>query len=305
MLLGFGVPVAGSWATPDNQVRVARRAEALGYHSLWTFQRLLVPADPDPRAGAPVYRSVLDPLVTLGFLAGQTSRVRLGVAVVNLPFQPPPLLAKQLASLDVLCGGRLDVGLGNGWMPQELQAVGVPPRQRGARAEEYLQLLHALWADEVVDFHGRFYQVDAARMEPKPRQRPHPPLLLGGTAEPVLRRAGRLADGWVSGSTFDLRRLGAAIDVVRQAARDAGRDPEALRFVCRGVVRVRPAGAADRAPLSGSFDEIRGDLDGLRAQGVTELFVDLNFDPEVGSPDADPAASLRRAEAVLEALAPA
>src|SRR5215207_6001858 len=300
MELGFGVPVAGAWATPTNQVRVARRAEELGYRSLWTFQRLVVPEVPDERSGAPYYQQVQDAVVPLAFLAGQTSRIRLGTAVLIVPFFPPALLAKQLATLDIVSEGRLEVGLGIGWSRTEYAAFG----RRGARAEEFLAALRALWTGEVASYQGEFYRLPPARMAPKPVQRPHPPLLLGGTARPALRRAGRLADGWVSGSTADLTRIGESIEVVRAAAREAGRDPERLRFVCRGAVKVRPAGQPDRAPLSGSLAEIRGDFDMLAAQGVTEVFVDLNFDPEIGAPDSDPAEALRRAEEALEALAP-
>jgi probable F420-dependent oxidoreductase len=302
--VGFGVPVAGSWATPGNQVRLVRRAEELGYQSVWTFQRLLVPEHPDARAGVPFYRSVHDPIVSLAYLAGQTSRVRLGLAVVNVPFFSPALLAKQLATLDAVSGGRLDAGLGLGWMREEFQAVGVPQERLGARAEEFIGALRALWTEDVVKFTGRFYQVPPARFAPKPVQRPNPPLLLGGNVPAAWRRAGRLGDGWLGGSMADLARLDATIGIVKQAASEAGRDPDSLRFVCRGVVRVRPPGGHDRRPLVGSLDEIRGDLDGLRAQGLTEVFFDLNFDPEIGSPDADPDVSVRRAEEVLEALAP-
>jgi probable F420-dependent oxidoreductase len=307
MLLGFGVPVSGAWATPGNQVRLVRRAEELGYRSAWTFQRLLVPAErePDPRSGMEVYRSVLDPVVSLAHLAGHTSRIRLGVAVLNMPFFSPALMAKQLASLDVVAGGRLDVGLGIGWSRVEFAASGVPYAQRGARGEEFLRVLRALWTDDLVEFHGDFYQVPPARMEPKPLQRPHPPVLLGGSATAALRRAGRAADGWISASRADLRHIDQPIAVVKRAAEQAGRDPEALRFVCRGPARLGAAGAAGRRPLTGSVAEVRGDLDDLRAQGVTEVFLDLNWDPEVGSPDADPAAAVRRAEETLEALAPA
>jgi len=137
-------------------------------------------------------------------------------------------------------------------------------------------------------------------------QRPRPPILLGGLSEPALRRAGRLADGWVSSSRADLTTLGGSINVVKAAAAEAGRDPDALRFVCRGVVRVRPAGAAaaERRPLTGTYDQIRADLDDLAAQGVTEFFTDLNFDPDIGGLRVDPAAALARAEEVLDALAP-
>jgi probable F420-dependent oxidoreductase len=302
--VGFGVPVAGSWATPGNQVRLVRRAEELGYQSVWTFQRLLVPEHPDARAGVPFYRSVHDPIVSLAYLAGQTSRVRLGLAVVNVPFFSPVLLAKQLATLDAVSGGRLDAGLGLGWMREEFQAVGVPQERLGARAEEFIGALRALWTEDVVKFTGRFYEVAPARFAPKPVQRPNPPLLLGGNVPAAWRRAGRLGDGWLGGSMADLARLDATIGIVKQAASEAGRDPDRLRFVCRGVVRVCPPGEHDRKPLVGSLDEIRGDLDGLRAQGLTEVFLDLNFDPEIGSPDADPDVSVRRAEEVLEALAP-
>ena len=150
-------------------------------------------------------------------------------------------------------------------------------------------------------------------MDPKPTQRPRPPLLLGGSAEPALRRAGRAADGWISSSGQDLRTIGASIATVRAGAVEAGKDPAALRFVCRGVVRVRRDGGSgrvggsdepDRRPLSGDYDAIRADLEMLAEQGVTETFVDLNFDAEIGTVDADPAASMRRAHEVLTELAP-
>jgi probable F420-dependent oxidoreductase len=300
VLLGFAVPVSGSWATPDNCLHVARRAEELGYSSLWTFQRLLSPVEGDAPVLAPQYRRVHDPLITLAFLAGQTTVARLGVAVVNMPYYAPVVLAKLLTTLDHVSGGRLDVGLGIGWLPQELEAVGVSPARRGARAEEYLDALRAIWSQDVVEHEGDFYRVPRSRIDPKPLQRPHPPLLLGATAEPALRRAGRLADGWISSSRTDPDRIDEPIAVVRQAAADAGRDPDELRFVCRGVVRV----GAPRAPLAGSVGEIRADLDDLATKGVTETFVDLNFDPEIGSPEVDSAASMRRADEILEALAP-
>jgi probable F420-dependent oxidoreductase len=299
--IGFAIPVSGSWATPQNMLYVAQRAEQLGYESLWAFQRLLSPVDGH---WGETYRSVQDPVVTLSYLAGQTSRIRLGVAVLNMPFFAPVLLAKQLATLDIVSGGRLDAGLGIGWSDEEYTAVGVPKDGRGRRAEEFLSLLKTLWTSDVVEHEGEFYRVPPTVMEPKPVQRPHPPVLLGGTAPPALRRAGRLCDGWISSSRADLTRIGESVEVVRAAATEAGRDPAALRFVCRGVVRVRPAGSADRRALTGTLDEIRADIEGLAGQGITEVFVDLNFDPEIGSPDADPDESMRRADEVLEALAP-
>jgi hypothetical protein len=164
--------------------------------------------------------------------------------------------------------------------------------------------LKAIWTDDPVDFSGEFHQVTAAHIDPKPVQSPHPPLLLGGSAEPALRRAGRVTDGWISSSGQDLAEIGAAIRVVADAAAEAGRDPAALRFVSRGVVRLRPATSGERRPLTGSLDQIKADVAEVAAQGVTELFVDLNFDSEIGVVDADPAASMARAHELLDALAP-
>jgi probable F420-dependent oxidoreductase len=304
MQLGFAVPQTGAWATPANQVTVARRAEELGWASLWTLQRLLYPAEPDSPRWQPSYRSVADPVVTLAYLAGHTGRVRLGTAVLNMPWFSPVLLAKQTASLDQVSGGRLDVGLGLGWAAQEYAAAGAPMDRRGARAEEFLACLRSCWTDDVVDFRGEFHRVEAAVVEPKPVQRPHPPLLLGGTVEAALRRAGRVADGWISSSGHDLTDIGTSVRVVAAAAEEAGRDPGSLRYVCRGVLRLREAGRPDRRPLSGSLEEVRADLDTLATQGVTETFLDLNLDRQVGTTDADPVAAMDRAAELLEALAP-
>jgi probable F420-dependent oxidoreductase len=221
-----------------------------------------------------------------------------------MPWYSPILLAKLATTLDHVSAGRLDLGLGLGWSQQEYEAAGAPFERRGARADDFLRCLTAIWTDDPVDYAGEFYDVRQARVDPHPLQRPHPPVLLGGSAPAALRRAGRLTEGWVSSSGADLSDIGSSIAVVREAASEAGRDPQALRFVCRGVVRVRAAGRDGRRPLTGSLDEIRGDLAVLADQGVTELFVDLNFDREIGTPDADPDASMRRAHEVLEALAP-
>jgi probable F420-dependent oxidoreductase len=302
MEIGFAVPLSGSWATTDNIATTAERAEAAGYHSLWTFQRLLSPVGDDGEQLLPAqYRSVQDPLAVLAYLAGRTTKPRLGVAIVNLPFYAPIVLAKALTTIDHLSNGRLDAGLGIGWMPQELEAVGMSSKERGRRAEDFLACLDTIWTDEVVEHHGPYYDVPPSKVEPKPIQAPRPPILLGGTAEAALQRAGRLADGWISSSQADLSKIDESIDVVKQAAIAAGRDPDALRFICRGVVKVR---SGERGPLTGSFDDIRSDLADLATKGITETFIDLNFDNEVASPDLDPSESMEKAIEVLDALAP-
>lgn len=303
MEMGFAVPTAGSWASPANVTEVARLADRLGYRSVWTFQRLLYPADDGGRPWAPPYRSVLDPLVVLGQLAGTTTRARLGVAVVDAPFYSPALLAKQLTTVDVLSGGRLVAGLGIGWAGLEYAASGVSRERRGARLEEHLRVMTALWTGEPVRHDGEFYTVPGGMQRPVPVQRPRPRVLLGGSVDRALRRAGRLADGWVSGSGADLPAIGRSVEIVRRAAEEAGRDPAAVEVVCRGAVRLRDRATGEH-PLAGPVEAIREAVGRLAEAGVTEFFVDLNFDPEVGSPDADPAASMDRARELLEAFAP-
>ena len=300
-LLGFGLPVSGSWATPEVMRRVASRAEDLGYASLWTFQRVLYP--PDGTLGAS-YRAVHDPVLPLAHVAGHTDRIGLGTATICAPFTAPALLAKTLTSLDILSGGRLTVGVGIGWMPQEYAAAGVPFERRGARMDEYLRCLEALWTQDPVEFAGEFYTVPRSHQDPRPVQRPHPPVLLGGSAAPALRRAGRLAQGWISSSRQDLTRIGSSVETVREGAREAGRDPEAVRILVRGLVDLLdddPGG--QRRPLQGTREQVLDDLAALRAQGVTEVFLDLNFSPRVGSPDVDAGAALAYADDVLEAFA--
>jgi probable F420-dependent oxidoreductase len=298
MRIGLGAPISGAWATPETLVRVAEEAEGLGYASLWTLQRLLVATDQDLH---PVYSSVLDPITALAFAAARTSRIRLGVGVINLPFVPPAYLAKQAATLDVLSNGRLDLGLGVGWSPAEFAASGASTARRGPRTVEYVQVLHTLWADEVSGFDGEFYTVPPSRMLPKPVQRPGPPVILGGGVPAALNRAGRVADGWISSSGADLTRLADSIALVRAGAEEAGKDPAAVRVIVRGVVRVD--GRTDRL-LSGSYDKIREEGAWLAEQGVTELFYDLNYDRAIGSPEADPAAGVDRALKIMHALRP-
>ena len=169
-LLGFGLPVSGRWATPDTIRRIARRAEALGYASLWTFQRVLYPAD---GGLGEAHRSVLDPVLPLAHVAGHTDRIRLGTATVSRRSQLPRC-AKTLTSLDVLSGGRLTAGLGMGWLPQEYAAAGVPYERRGERMDEYLRCLEALWTQDPVEFAGEFYTVPRSHLAPPPVQRPAP-----------------------------------------------------------------------------------------------------------------------------------
>ncbi len=246
-----------------------------------------------------------DPLLPLAYVAAHTERIGLGTATICAPFTAPALLAKSMTTLDHLSNGRLTVGLGIGWMPDEYAAAGIPFERRGARMEEYLQCLHALWTQDPVEFAGEFYTVPRSHSGPRPIQRPHPPVLLGGAAPAALRRAGRLAQGWISSSRQDLRHIADSIEMVRAGARGAGRDPDRLRIVVRALVDLLDTDPGPRRrPFQGTREQVLDDLVGLRSQGVTEVFVDLNFSPRVSSPDVDADAATAEAERVLDALAP-
>lgn len=291
--IGLGAPVSGAWATPSTLASFATRAEELGYDSLWTFQRLLVGVDDKLDT---VYQSVLDPMVALTFAAAHTTRIRLGVALVNMPFLSPVYLAKQAASVDVLSNGRLDLGLGVGWSRTEFTATGTSRSRRGARAEEYVRVLWTLWMDDPASFDGEFYTVPPSRMAPRPVQPGGPPILLGGVVRPALERAGRIAAGWMSRSAHDLTHIAEDIAVVRAAAPD----PDAVRVVVRGVVRPGPRDGR----LTGSYADIRADTAWLAEQGVTELYYDLNWHEAIGNPAASETDAVTLATEIAEALAP-
>jgi probable F420-dependent oxidoreductase len=283
MNLGFSLPVAGAWATPDNQVRVAREAERLGYHSLWVLQRLLYPVTPQndypPMPGRPwpdCFESVADPVVSLAFVAAATSRIRLGTSVLVMPYYTPVMLAKQLATLDRVSGGRLDVGLGVGWSRDEYDAVGVPYDKRGQRADEFLRCLKAIWTEDPVEFHGEFYRVPRASVRPRPVQVPHPPITVGGYGGAAVRRAVTFGDGF-SGGNMPLDRVAPLVRELRTAAERAGRDPGRFQVVCRGTFHPfdAPQGPS-RRPLFGSLDEIREDVRRYAELGLTELFLEAN-----------------------------
>ena len=296
MLVGLGLPCAGAWATPEIVAKIAREADERGFAGLWTFQRWLAT---DDMAG--VYQSVLDPMVALGFAAAVTERVRLGVAIVNAPFYSPVAMAKQFATVDVLSNGRLDAGVGLGWMPQEYAAADLPTERRGKRFDEWIDCVNRLLSGEQVEFHGEFYDVPLTTIAPRCVQRPRVPLLVGGNAPQALRRAAVRGDGWISSSRMSLDDVAQSVRTVRDFALEAGKTADSVRCIVRGVTMVRDdAVDGQRRPLTGTPEQIHDDLAKYAAAGVDEVFLDLNFDSEsVGDPKADPAVALELVERVM------
>lgn len=171
----------------------------------------------------------LEALVTLGFVAAVTERIGLETGVIVLPQRPPALVAKEAATLDVLSNGRLRLGVGVGWQAPEYEAMGVPFRQRGARMEEAIVVMKKLWTEQRISHKGRFYTLDDVGMEPKPVQKPHPPLIMGGGAR-IAGRIGRLANGWVAGPGTPLAAFERTREEILKAARAQGREDEVTIF---------------------------------------------------------------------------
>jgi probable F420-dependent oxidoreductase len=195
MRFGFTLPQFGPDAGPDGIVAVARRAEEIGYDSLWVIERLLYPVQPQAPYPAtadgslpPPYRRSLDPLAVLAFGTAHTTRARIGSTIINLPFYNPVLLARNLASIDVLSGGRLSVGFGLGWSPDEFEAVGVPMNDRGRRAEEALRLIQAIWTENPVEFRGRYFRLPKSYIDLKPAQKPRPPIYMAAYTRSAMGR---------------------------------------------------------------------------------------------------------------------
>lgn len=287
--MGLAVPQYGRFADPAVAASVAVAAEEVGYHSLWVGDRLLTPTAPrSPYPGGDgtipaEHRVFLDPLTVLVHVAGVTRRARLGSSTLNAFWMPPVVLARALTGVDVVSGGRLDVGLGLGWSADEYEAVGVPWKGRGARLEETLDVLEKVWGDgETVRHDGRLWTVPESVVLPKPVQRPRPPVLLGGFGPAALERVGRRGDGWLAVGAPPAMLRG-AWDVVRRHAERAGRDPDALRIVLRvnPVVTEAPV-PSERVPRQGTLDQLADYF----AEAATTLGAEPLFDPHLTARDA-------------------
>ena len=281
MKIGFGLPHSGPSAGPEAIALVAKRAEELGYESIWVFDRFLYPEQPQsaypgsPDGSLPAnMKTMLDPLHTLSFVAAHTSRIALGTSVLVMGYRNPVLLAQSLTTIDVLSGGRLRVGLGQGWSKDEHDAAGVSMKDRAARGDEVIQVLKAMWAADPVEFQGKFFQVPKSIVQPKPVQKPHPPIYLAAYTPGAMKRVAMLADGWMpTGIPIDA--MAQMMEGIREMAQEAGRDSSALKMIVRANVNVMPQSPGNqRPPFYGSLDEIKSDIQATRDIGADELFVD-------------------------------
>ncbi|TDD03707.1 TIGR03619 family F420-dependent LLM class oxidoreductase [Nonomuraea deserti] len=286
MTLGLALPTSGAASSPEEMLRVAQRAEEIGLAAVWTFERLLRPVGAAAVVGGgpavPLpepYGWVYDPLETLSFVAAGTREIRLGTSVLVTLLHNPVVLARRLATLDRLSGGRLIAGIGQGWMADEFATAGVPPRQRGARFEEHVTAMRRVWLPDPVEFDGTFYRIAASHIGPKPVRPDGPALLAGAASPPAIERAARMGLG-LNAIMMSWAAFHDTIEAFRRAAEAAGLDPDTLPVVVRvnGSITEKPLDG--RAPLTGSAEQVLDDLARLGSAGADHVFWAMETEPD-------------------------
>lgn len=236
MKLGlFGVGF-GSCADPEVARRIAQHAEAAGLESLWTGEHVVLPDPREAPSPADPETPMLHPSTSLAFLAGVTEKVKLGTGIVLIAQRNPVVLAKEMASLDVVSQGRLILGVGAGYLHQEFAALGVPFKERGARTDEYIAILKALWNEPSPSFDGRFYQFDNIQAQPRPVTPGGPPIVIGGSSPAALRRTVRDAAGWY-GFAMNVEQTAGVLENLKAACGDE-RDYSSLEISVTPSVRI-------------------------------------------------------------------
>ena len=256
----------GRYTDPVQAIELLQAGEEAGFESAWTVEHTVVPAgyqstypySPNGRMGARDDLAIPDPLIWLSYVAAATTRIRLATGILLLPQHNPVIAAKQVATLDCLSGGRMLLGIGVGWLKEEFDTIGVPFAERGARTDEYIAVMRALWSMEMPSFHGAYFNFDRAYCLPQPPNG-SVPIIVGGHSKAAARRAGRLGDGFfpARGAPQDL------IALARQSARESGRDPGAIE-------------------ITASVPSDLGDLRRLADLGVSRVLVPVTPMPGMG-----------------------
>ncbi len=291
MKYGFTIPNRGPFAQPDTVVDIARRGEELGYHMLMTGDHILVPKQIDSRypysetgafPGTGTGES-MEQLTLLAFIAGVTQNIKLVPSVMIVPHRNPLVAAKALATIDVLSKGRLVLGIGAGWMREEFEALGLPPfEERGQVTDEYIRAFKELWTSDNPTFEGKYCSFSNIDFLPKPVQKPHPPIWVGGESRRALRRTAELADGWYPLGTNpefpmgEAEQLAGGMRRLANYTRRAGRDPSEIEVIYRpGQYELNQDGRGssngERRAFTGTADEVASDIRMYEEMGVSYM----------------------------------
>ena len=309
MKIGLRLPQTDEHrATKQNIIRLAIEAENAGFDSLWVLERLIWPIKPhDPYPGStdgkfPAdWQYIFEPLETLTYVAANTNKIVLGTSVIDMLFHNPVILARRFATLDVLSEGRAIAGFGIGWSRDEYQVSNIPFKDRGKRATEYIQIIKKIWTDDVVEFSGHYYHIPASKIGPKPIQKPHIPIYLGGYSQGTFERIAKYADGWICVIRNSLDEIKSYKDKLRNECYKAKRDPKDVHIAAilyPDVIEYRynnnnntdnkesnqkglkfKSKSKQRQLLSGTIDQIGKDLQEIRKMGVDHVILNFNRSP--------------------------
>lgn len=295
MKVGITLPQAGQQATRENVIHMAQNAESEGFDSLWVFERLLWPINPQtpypatPDGSLPnEYQIMLDPLETLTYVAAKTNKIALGTSVMDILFHSPVMLARRFATLDVLSEGRAIAGLGIGWSKDEYHASNIPFKDKGERANEFLQALKRIWTDDVVEFKGKYYNIPASKIGPKPVQKPHPPIYMGGFSPNTYSRIVNYdTNGWLGLIGGPLEYLDNTIKTIQNIANKANKDPNRFRVILLTYPNLdinsknqsATTSQGQRFPLTGTIDQVGSDMERIKQIGVDHIVFGYNFVP--------------------------
>jgi probable F420-dependent oxidoreductase len=281
MDFGMGLPICGEQTNGEVMVRFAQEAERLGYTTIWTGERLLYPESdatyPNGERG-PLpnsYKSVYDPIETLAYVASQTKRVKLGTSILVAPLHTPLVLANRFAALDQLSGGRVIVGLGQGWVEQEFIATNATYKAQGRGMNEYLAVLRACWGPDPVSFEGDLYHIPLGRVNPKPAQKGGIPIILASGKQSSIERTARIADG-LNLVAFSFDALKYSCDIYHTALKKAGHDLSTRKIYVRvnKPTTTTPLPENGRSFLSGSPEQVAQDIEKVKELGIDHIFWD-------------------------------
>ena len=305
MKVGITLPQIGQQATKDNVIHMAREAEKEGFDSVWTFDRLLWPLNPKtPYRGTsdgrpPVdMQNVFDPIGLLTFVAANTNKIALGTSVIDMLFHTPVILGRRFATLDVLSEGRVICGLGIGWSEDEYQASNIPFKKRGKRADEFVQVLKKIWTDDDVEFKGEFYNIPSSKIGPKPIQKPHIPIYLGGYDPKAFSRIVNYdANGWLASMSGgrSLQDLENSISELKNRATKANRNPNDFRIIVltypgrhfnESDSKSSNNSSSTRLSFTGTIDEIGTDIQRIKELGIVDhIIFSYNFSAQAENID--------------------
>lgn len=293
MKVGLVVPQFGINSTKENLIRFVQIAESEGFESLWVYDRMLYainpqqpyPGTPNKREWPESFQNVLDPLTTLAFIAANTTKVKLGTCIIDMLFHNPITLAKEFTTIDILSEGRTICGFGIGWSKDEYLAANIPYEKRGERADEILQAMKKVWTDDIVEFNGDFYKIPKSIINPKPIQKPHPKILLGGFSQNTFERMAKYGDGYIGALIGSFGYFHNLIKMFNDSIEKGSRTRKDFDLTILTYPYHMKGSSSEkknnRSPMTGgTIDEIGSDLSMLESSDVDRVILAVNAEKD-------------------------